>query len=182
MEKTMLSSSLKFAPGRIALGFSAAVPVLSAVALIGIAVPAYGQAAADRHGAAPARRSPSLWYVDITRKGTQCVVDPSSVKLWRAFADEPAKVRLSGPANFPFAAIEFAAGESVVEVDSATFPIGDGASVTISDAQTGATIGQIDFAVLPAQSGNSKNLAEALKERACIDQLDMLQGSAKSHE
>jgi len=182
MEKTMLSSSLKFAPRRIALGFSAVVPVLSAVALIGIAIPAYGQAAADRHAAAPARRSPSLWYVDITRKGTQCVLDTGSVKLWRAAADEPAKVRLSGPANFPFAAIDFAAGESVVEVDSATFPIGDGASVTISDARTGATIGQIDFAVLPAQSSDSKKLAEALKERGCTDQLELLQGSAKSHE
>ncbi len=173
---------LKFAPRRIGIGFSAAVPVLSAVALIGIAIPAHGQAAADRHAAVPARRSPSLWYVDITRKGTQCVLDTGSIKLWRAVADEPAKVRLSGPANFPFAAIDFPAGESVVEVDSATFPIGDGASVSISDARTGATIGQIDFAVLPAQSGDSKKLAEALKERGCTDQLELLKDSAKSHE
>jgi len=178
----MRSSSLKFAPGRIALRFSGVVPVLSAVALIGITIPVYGQPAADRHAATPPKRRPSLWCVDITRKGTQCVLDTGSVKLWRAAADEPAKVRLSGPANFPFAAIDFAAGESVVEVDSATFPIGDGASVTISDARTGATIGQIDFAVLPAQSSDSKKLAEALKERGCTDQLELLQGSAKSHE
>lgn len=159
-----------------------AVPALSVVALTSAGVAAYGQEATDKPVTTRTGRGPKLWYVDISRKGTQCITETDHIQLWRAIADKPAKVRLSGPANFPSAAVDFAAGESLVEVDSATFPIGDGASVTISDAETGATIGQIDFVVLPAQSDDSKRLAETLKAHGCTDQLKLLQGSATPHE
>ena len=177
----MVSSSPKFIPRNTTLAFCSALLVLLAVIPAGFGSAAYGQGPTPKP-ATTAGRGPKLWDVDISRKGTQCVIATDHIKLWRASADKAATVRLSGPANFPFAAIDFAAGESVVEVDSDTFPIGDGASVTISDAETGATIGQIDFAVLPPQSSDSKRLAEALKERGCTDQLELLQGSAKPRE
>jgi hypothetical protein len=135
-------------------------------------LPALAESAVERPIAG--LRSPNLWYVDITTMGTQCIVDPDNVRLWRAIADKPAKLRIFGPANAPSAVVDFAAGATVAPVDPATFPIADGSSMTVSDALSGATIGQIDFAILPSQPGDPNSLAEALKGRGCTAQLELL--------
>ncbi len=118
-----------------------------------------------------------LWYVDINRKGTQCLIDSERLQLWRASADKARTFRLAGPANFRTASVDFAAGESVVDVDSATFPVGDGLSLTISDNQTGSTLGEIVIAVLAAGSDTPEKLADSLKERGCLKQVQMLESS-----
>jgi len=126
-----------------------------------------------------ATESPSaglkLWYVDINLKGTQCLIDSERLQLWRASADKATTIRLSGPANFPTATVDFAAGQSVVDVDSATFPVGDGLSLTISDNQTGSTLGEIVIAVLAVGSDTPQKLADSLKERGCLKQVQMLE-------
>jgi len=127
-------------------------------------------AAADANRAAAAR-SPNLWYVDITTHGTHCIVDPGNVRLWRAVADKPVSLRVFGPANSPSTIVEFSAGVSVAPVDPAAFPIADGSIMNVSDASSGETIGQIDFAILPDRVDDPQRLAEALKSRGCTTQL-----------
>ena len=148
---------------------------LPAVALAGIGVAATGESVAEHRTAK--LRSPNLWYVDITTVGTQCIVDPDNVRLWRAIADQPAKLRIFGPANAPSAIVDFAAGATVALIDPATFPIADGSSMTVSDASSGATIGQIDFAILPSRPDDPKSLAEALQARGCTAQLELVTSS-----
>jgi hypothetical protein len=144
------------------------------VALTGGGVSASGESAAEQPTGAFAVRSPDLWYVDITMMGTQCIVDPANIRLWRPDADKPAKLRIFGPANAPSAIVDFAAGATVASVDPAAFPIVDGSSMTIADAASGATIGQIDFAILPSQPDNASSLAEAMKARGCMAQLELV--------
>ena len=43
--------------------------------------------------------------------------------------------------------------------------------MTVSDASSGETIGQIDFAILPGRVDDPQRLAEALKSRGCTTQL-----------
>jgi len=130
-----------------------------------------GQSAVADANYAPAARNPNLWYVDIATRGTHCIVDPANVRLWRAVADKSARLRVFGPANAPSTIVEFSAGVSVAPVDPAAFPIADGSIMTVSDASSGQTIGQIDFAILPGRVDDPQRLAEALKSRGCTTQL-----------
>jgi len=137
----------------------------------------YGQVPVGQRAPESQSAGLKLWYVDINRKGTQCLIDSERLQLWRASADKARTIRLSGPANFPTATVDFAAGQSVVDVDSATFPVGDGLSLTISDNQTGLTLGEIVIAVLAAGSDTPEKLADALKERGCLKQVQLLESS-----
>ena len=133
-----------------------------------------GQSAVADANHAPTARSPNLWYVDITTRGTHCIVDPANVRLWRAVADKRAKLRIFGPANSPSTIVEFSAGVSVAPVDPMAFPIADGSIMTLSDVSSGETIGEINFAILPSRVDDPQRLAEALKSRGCTTQLALV--------
>jgi hypothetical protein len=119
-----------------------------------------------------------VWTVDVGKRGTQCIVDPASVRLWRADASKPARLRVAGPANSPSAIVEFAAGASVAALDPASFPIADGSRMIVTDAASGTTIGEIDYAVLASPPSDPESLAKALKERGCNAQIEWLTKSA----
>jgi hypothetical protein len=121
--------------------------------------------------------SPDFWYVDVARSGTQCVVDPRNVGLGRADASRPARLRAFGPANSPSTIVEIAQGQAIAPLDPATFPILDGSTMTVADNATGATLGQIAFAILPSRSPDPKSLAQALQSRGCTAQLEGLNRS-----
>jgi len=137
----------------------------------------YGQETVGQRAPGSQAAGLKLWYVDINQKGTHCLIDSEHLQIWRASADNAKTIRLSGPANFPTATVDFAAGQSVVDVDSATFPVGDGLNLTISDTQTGSTLGEIVIAVLAAGSDTPEKLADSLKERGCLRQVQMLESS-----
>jgi hypothetical protein len=151
------------------LALGATVPTLPSFAETAPAT--VGQSASVDANHAPAVHSPNLWYIDITTRGTQCIVDPGHIRLWRAVADKPVRLRVFGPANAPSTIVEFAPGINVAQVDPAAFPIADGSIMTLSDASSGETIGQIDFAILAAHLDDPQRLAEALKSRGCTAQL-----------
>ncbi len=137
----------------------------------------YGQVPVGQRAPESQSAGLKLWYVDINLNGTQCLLDSERLQLWRASADKARTIRLSGPANFPTATVDFAAGQSVVDVDSATFPVGDGLSLTISDNQTGSTLGEIGDSGMAAGSDTPEKLADSLKERGCLRQVQMLESS-----
>jgi len=125
-----------------------------------------------------AARAPDLWAVDIGRTGPQCIIDPNNVHLWRAVADNPAILHISGPANFPFATINFASSMAVLPLDAATFPISDGSRMVVTDMSSGATIAEIDFVVLTSPPGDRESLVRTLKARGCSIQLERLAASS----
>jgi hypothetical protein len=137
-----------------------------------------GQSPVAQQAAGTALLSPEVWDVDITTKGTQCVIDPRNVRLRRAAADKPARLRAFGPANSPSTIVEFATGTTTAPLDPAAFPILDGSTMTVADLATGATIGQIAFAVVPSQPADPQSLAQALQGRGCTAQLELLKQTA----
>ncbi len=170
----MLLCSLKCTLLRAVLVCFSATAALSTPAVAGNGGVPDGQAVAEQPTASHRAHSPNLWYVDVAEMGSHCIIDTGHIELWRAAADKPAMLRLSGPANFPSASVEFASGQSVVGVDAAVFPVADGSTMTVSDAASGATIGQIDFVVLPTSSADPQNLAEAMRAHGCTAQLELL--------
>jgi hypothetical protein len=176
----MFGSCLKILWLRAAPTLVTSVAALAAVALSGIEIAVLPETSAK--AADLAARPPNLWDVDISGKGTYCIVDPDHVHLWRAATDKPAKLRISGPANSPSAIVEFNAGAAVAAIDPATFPISDGSTMTVSDPVSGAVMGEIDFAILPSQPNNPEQLAEALKMRGCTAQFQQVPSTPAPRE
>lgn len=112
--------------------------------------------------------SPSLWLVDVARPGTQCVVAPDAVRLWRADSKAAARYRISGTG-----AVVFAAGAATADWDSVRAPVSDGVSYMVAQ-EGGATIGTIRFAVIPNPPADAEELALALIDEGCTAQLDLL--------
>ncbi|MEO7158890.1 MAG: PKD domain-containing protein [Vicinamibacterales bacterium] len=146
------------------------------IARVRVVVAGQSSPAVAGPGAAPF--NPALWDVDITTHGTQCLVDPRKVRLRRPAADRPARLRAYGPSNSPSTIVEFDQGATTAPLDTAAFPILDGSTMTVADLATGATIGQIGFAVLPSLTADPQQLAQALQARGCTAQLELLKRSA----
>jgi len=119
-------------------------------------------------------RSPNLWYVDVAKSGTACVIDPASVRLWRAAPAKAANYTISGGAGS--AAVGFAAGAMVAPWDAARLPVSDGASYVLVDS-SGKQVSRITIALLASAPATPEATAAALIEKGCQAQLDLLSAS-----
>lgn len=115
--------------------------------------------------------SPNLWYVDLGKPGTQCIIDSSAVRLWRAASDYPASYRIGASSG---ATVSFRKGESVAAWPAG--PIADGLSFALADA-AGASLGTFRFAVLGKLPATPEATAAALIAQGCSAQLDLLAAS-----
>lgn len=115
-------------------------------------------------------RSPNLWYVDLMKGGTTCVVNANAVRLWRADGAKAASYTLSG--GGAKAGVSFAAG-GIVAPWNASLPVKGGVPFTVSDS-AGKAVSTVTFAVLAAKPANEEALAEALLANGCKAQLDLL--------
>lgn len=114
--------------------------------------------------------SPNLWYLDLGKPGTHCIVDPATVRLWRASTDGAASYRLAG-ASAASSTVSFAKGESVV-----AWPAGavtEGSSFSVTD-NAGTALGTIRFTLLASQPATPEATAAALIAKGCSAQLDLL--------
>ncbi len=117
--------------------------------------------------AAPAERSPNLWYVDVSRSGAMCVASADAVRLWRP-GGAAAAVYTVGPVQ-----VQFADSARDVAWDVAAMPITEGASYSISGPDGGST-NVIKFVMLDTVPEEPDDLAERLIEKGCTNQLELL--------
>lgn len=115
--------------------------------------------------------SPNLWYVDLGKPGTQCIVDSAAVRLWRAASDAPASYRIGTGSGVT---ITFRKGESVAAWPAG--PIAAGSSFALADG-AGAPLGTIRFAILGQLPATPEATAAALIAQGCAAQLDLLAAS-----
>lgn len=127
-------------------------------------------------GAVGPVRSPNLWYVDVSRLGKQCVIDPAMVRLWRVDSALPARFDVTPAGGGTSVAISFPAGTSVAPWDAAAAPVTDGASYAVTDGR-GHALGKVEFVVLSAQPADAEGMAAVLIEKGCNAQLDLLSAS-----
>jgi hypothetical protein len=121
-------------------------------------------------GATVPRHSPNIWYVDASRGGPMCVVDASSVTLWRAEGSADALLTVKGPGGAKVD-VAFAKGETAAAWP-ASLPVARGAQYALSWAGKPST--SIRFALLGASAGGLEDTASALIRNGCSAQLDLL--------
>ena len=131
-------------------------------------------------GAPPAALTPSagpesVWYVDVTKGGSYCVVNPSSLILWRPNRDRDASAKLTSAAG-KSAAIAWKKGSSVLPWPTAQLPVSDGASYTFSDP-VGPSV-KITTRLLGTLPADEIEIAGMLGDRGCHAQLDVLANAA----
>ena len=115
--------------------------------------------------------SPNLWYVDLTRSGTFCVVDTANVRAWRPEKDGAATYVVTG--RNAAGTLAFTDGVTVAPWDVARAPVAAGESFTVA-RKDGETRTSVTFAVLPAQHYAPEDLAAALMAKGCAGQVELL--------
>lgn len=115
--------------------------------------------------------NPSPWNLDATQSGTTCVARGNSLKVWRPESGEAAKLTISAGSGTP-AVVNWPAGKSTIGWPS-TLPIADGAQYRI--ALSGSADAQkVRFVLMPLIPQDVTDAAQALAQRGCQNQLDVL--------
>ncbi|MFD1612207.1 hypothetical protein ACFSCW_10375 [Sphingomonas tabacisoli] len=113
-------------------------------------------------------RSPNLWFVDLTKSGTICVADPSTMRVWRASGAKAADVKVSGAGAS--GDIALAAGATVGDWPKSV-PVTNGAEYTLS--AEGMAPAKIKVVTVPAPT-SLEDTASQLIAKGCNTQLDLL--------
>jgi hypothetical protein len=113
-------------------------------------------------------RSPNLWYVDLSKSGTMCVADASSLRVWRASSAKAADVKISGAGAT--GAMTLPQGASVADWPKSV-PVTNGAEYTVSTE--GMAPAKIRFVTVPMPA-NLEDTASQLIAKGCSTQLDLL--------
>ena len=114
--------------------------------------------------------NPSPWNLDITQSGTMCV-GASGVQMWRPNSEEAAQLSIS-TGNGPATTVAWPAGKSTLAWPTAV-KITDGAEYELALAG-GAASERVRFAVMQAVPEGVTDAAQALIQRGCQNQLDVL--------
>ncbi|MEO1045825.1 MAG: hypothetical protein AAFX04_10330 [Pseudomonadota bacterium] len=118
-------------------------------------------------------RSPNLWFVDTSRPGIYCIVDPKATVLWRKSVRSGETATLVSASGGGSAAIEWRRGNALKRWPVETVPLADGGSYSLAmpDATEPAQITVRMMADVPEALDD---IAAALIDRGCQRQLDLL--------
>jgi len=114
-------------------------------------------------------RSPNVWYVDIRKPATVCVLDPANVKLWHP-AGSAGTLAIAGAGGK--GSVAFAA-DAAVAAWPATLPVTEGASYQLSGAGLPKPV-TVSFTLLSPGAEGLESTASTLIARKCSAQLDLL--------
>ena len=120
--------------------------------------------------------SPNMWYINVAKPGTMCILDVDAVRLWRANAEKRESFVLTAADGSSKAIAAFDPMATLAIWDVAKAPVANGSAYTVRKEGT-STQGTITFAVLPDMPADPEALGEALIEHGCMDQLDLLTAS-----
>lgn len=123
--------------------------------------------------------NPSLWYVDVTRPGTVCLYDLSTVRLWRPASEGTLTYRINALGTDTFAEVTFDNAVTVAALDPARLPVTEGGRYMIAAAD-GSSSTEVSFVLLADDIAAPDALAEALIARGCTVQLETLAASLEA--
>ena len=117
--------------------------------------------------------SPNLYYVDVAKSGTMCLYNMQQVRLWRPFNSGIETYTVSDPASDTTVDVTFDDGESVAPLDPALLAVAEGKSYTVTGPE-GSEPATVTFVGLAQQYRAADQLANALVEKGCMDQLSLM--------
>ncbi|QNP46532.1 hypothetical protein H9L14_05195 [Sphingomonas sediminicola] len=115
--------------------------------------------------------NPSPWNLDISQSGTICIAKGSPLKMWRPSSEDAAKLIItlsSGKAT----TVNWPAGKSTIDWPAA-LPISEGVDYQLA-LKDGPSPESVRFSLMPALPSDAVDTAEALIQRGCQNQLDVL--------
>lgn len=128
---------------------------------------------ATRAGSSSERRSPNLWYVDVTKSGAMCVTDLETIYLWRPDTEtEQTFIMRPGTSDYHHH-VTFGEGSTVRRVDDERLPIKEGVEYFISGPGETAAM-TVSFTVIDASPDDAESMADTLIGNGCSLQLDLL--------
>ncbi len=119
----------------------------------------------------PQSLNPNIWFADIAKPGTHCIVDPASVYLWRAGSAKAAVLTLTG--NGKTEKLSFAKGQSLLPWPVAALPVVDKGQYSLSIAGQPNPV-KITIRTLPSAPTELADVAAALIKNGCATQVDLL--------
>lgn len=115
--------------------------------------------------------NPSPWNLDVSQSGTICMAKGGALKMWRPSSDEAAKLTIT-PSSGKATTVAWPAGKSTIDWPAA-LPISEGVDYQLA-IKDGPSPETVQFSMMPAIPGDAVDTAEALIQRGCQNQLDVL--------
>ena len=122
--------------------------------------------------------NPSPWNLDISQGGTICLAQGSTLKMWRPSAEEAAKLNITTAGKTT--AVDWPAAKATMDWPAA-LPIAEGADYQLALVD-GPSPETIRFVTMPSIPPDAVDAAQALIERGCQNQLDVLVDSLDKAE
>jgi len=117
------------------------------------------------------KRSPNLWYVDISRAGKFCVANPSQILLWRPQIGEDQVVELGGEAGGS-ATLAFKANSTVVLWPVDAVPVAANGMYNLVNSDD--SVVRVQLVPVTVDPANAEQVAEILISNGCENQLDLM--------
>lgn len=117
--------------------------------------------------------SPNLWYVDVNRSGTFCIVNTAEIRAWRPEKAGEAMYSVASATGTARTTLGFTDGVTVAPWDVAAAPVAEGSVFTISGKDAAQKV-TVKFETLPGRDYQPEDLAAALMARGCTTQVDLL--------
>lgn len=115
--------------------------------------------------------NPSPWNLDISQSGTICIAKGSPLKMWRPSSEDAAKLIIT-PASGKATTVNWPAGKSTIDWPAA-LPVSEGVDYQLA-LKDGPSPESVRFSLMPAIPADAVDTAEALIQRGCQNQLDVL--------
>ncbi len=132
-----------------------------------------GAVRAPGTGEAAKSVSPNLWFVDVSRSGKVCLFDTNSVRLWRPSDEGIATYRIIDTASQSSIDVTFDDGESEAALDPARMIVSENGNYAFAGPE-GTDVATVTFGVLAEDYERADELAEALVERGCTMQVELM--------
>ena len=116
-------------------------------------------------------RGPTIWHVDVSQSGTICLASTTDVMLWRPESTEAATVTITAPGG-ESQSLQWPAGQATIAWPTA-LGIANGGEYRFR--QPGVAVPtRITFRTLASEPTDLTEVAAALIENQCQEQLDLL--------
>ncbi len=161
-------------PGVVAVSGSGAASGAGFGALLANAGARQSRTGATRSaiGGGPAR-SPNVWYIDASKGGLQCVLDPASASLWRPDGAAEGSVAVTRVSDGKSVTVDFRAGQSVRQWPAEDLPLAEGAQYRILLPGAKAPV-TVKATLVSGAVDGLEGAASTLLSKGCSNQMEVL--------
>jgi hypothetical protein len=131
-----------------------------------------GRTGASRGGSVKPK-SPNIWYVDFSKAGPVCVIDPNAVTLWRPLVDKDQTLTFTRTSDGKATNVLFAKNQTSRAWPVADLPVTDGVQYRVSGEDLAAPV-SLTLRTVGTVAPSPETIGSALIKAGCTAQVDLL--------